>query len=266
MKNGGKIMKANYHTHTWRCRHAEPNERAYVERAIEGGLQILGFADHTPYPFPPEKRSGFRIQMNEMDDYVDTVLALKKEYEKDIEIHLGLETEYYPKYFEQLMEFLKGYPVEYLLLAQHFIGNEGDADARGSSWETTDENWLVRYCNQVTTAMETGHFTYLAHPDMFHFVGNESVYDKHIRQLCRNANRCHMPLEINLLGLFEGRHYPNEAFWKIAGEEGCKAILGSDAHLAKAVWRPETIEKGKLLAKKYGLELLETVELKNPMN
>lgn len=36
-------MIANYHTHTWRCRHADGTEREYVERAIEGGLKILGF-------------------------------------------------------------------------------------------------------------------------------------------------------------------------------------------------------------------------------
>ena len=45
-------MIANYHTHTWRCRHADGTEREYVERAIEGGLKILGFSDHSPYPFP----------------------------------------------------------------------------------------------------------------------------------------------------------------------------------------------------------------------
>ena len=38
-------MIANYHTHTWRCRHADGTEREYVERAIEGGLKILGFSD-----------------------------------------------------------------------------------------------------------------------------------------------------------------------------------------------------------------------------
>ncbi len=45
-------MIANYHTHTWRCHHAKGTEREYVERAIEGGLKILGFSDHTPYPLP----------------------------------------------------------------------------------------------------------------------------------------------------------------------------------------------------------------------
>ena len=36
-------MIANYHTHTWRCRHADGTEREYVERAIEGGLKFSVF-------------------------------------------------------------------------------------------------------------------------------------------------------------------------------------------------------------------------------
>ena len=35
-------MIANYHTHTWRCKHASGTERTYVEQAIAAGLKILG--------------------------------------------------------------------------------------------------------------------------------------------------------------------------------------------------------------------------------
>ena len=45
-------MRANYHAHTWRCSHAKGTERDYVEAALDRGLEILGFSDHTPYPFP----------------------------------------------------------------------------------------------------------------------------------------------------------------------------------------------------------------------
>ena len=75
-------MIANYHTHTWRCRHADGTEREYVERAIEGGLKILGFSDHSPYPFPDGYDSGMRMRLDQVEGYVDTVLALKKEYDK----------------------------------------------------------------------------------------------------------------------------------------------------------------------------------------
>ena len=128
-------MIANYHTHTWRCRHADGTEREYVERAIEGGLKILGFSDHSPYPFPDGYDSGMRMRLDQVEGYVDTVLALKKEYDKDIEIHLGLETEYFPRFWDQLIDFLSDYPFEYFVLGQHSLAvgllQKADAPQQG---------------------------------------------------------------------------------------------------------------------------------------
>ena len=116
-------MKVNYHTHTNRCKHAKGTERAYVEAAIENGFTTLGFADHTPYPFPNDDYMlDMRMGMHQIEDYVNTVLALRKEYRQDIEIHLGLEVEYYPKFFHSLLKETSQYPIEYFLLAQHSMG------------------------------------------------------------------------------------------------------------------------------------------------
>ncbi|MBQ7839579.1 MAG: histidinol-phosphatase [Lachnospiraceae bacterium] len=256
-------MIANYHTHTTRCHHATGTEREYVERAIEGGLKILGFSDHTPYPFPEGHVSGIRMSLKEMDDYTDTVLSLKKEYESDIEIHLGVEVEYYPRFFDKLLDFMKDYPVEYFLLAQHYTGDELEGVYSGKA--TDDPAVLERYCRQVTEAMETGRFTYLAHPDLINFTGDSGLYDSHMRTLCRNANRCNMPVEINFLGLYEGRNYPDRRFWKIVGEEGCQVIFGADAHCREAVWRPEVTKQAEEMVKKYDLNLIETAALVKPV-
>ena len=45
------MLNANYHTHTARCRHASGREEEYIQQAISSGLKVLGFSDHTPYPF-----------------------------------------------------------------------------------------------------------------------------------------------------------------------------------------------------------------------
>ena len=66
-------MKTNYHAHTHRCGHAEPNERAYVEAAIKEGFKIFGFADHVPQPYPDGFRSGMRMQPEDTADYVNTL-------------------------------------------------------------------------------------------------------------------------------------------------------------------------------------------------
>ncbi|MCI5649505.1 MAG: histidinol-phosphatase [Fusicatenibacter sp.] len=257
-------MIANYHTHTWRCMHASGEERAYVERAIEGGLKILGYSDHTPYPFPEGYVSGMRMRMDQLEEYVDTVLALKVEYRNEIEIHLGLEVEFYPAYFPALLNAVADYPVEYFLLAQHHLGNEiGDFY---SGTVTQDPRHLERYVDQVREAMSTGRFTYLAHPDLIHFTGNSALYDQKMRELCRCAKAQDLPLEINFLGIGDRRHYPNEAFWKIAGEEHCKVIYGADAHTPETVWNPQAKNEADRLVEKYGLLLAETVPFRNPVS
>ena len=232
-------MKVNYHTHTWRCKHAEEDERAYVERAIEGGLSELGFSDHTPYIFPEGYYSSFRMFPDQVEDYVDTVLSLKKEYEKDIRILLGLEVEYYPAYFDILLSFLSQYPIEYMILGQHFLGSEIKKPYSGS--RTSDNNCLKGYVDQCIEGMRTGKFLYLAHPDLIHYVGEPSFYQKEMRRLCKEANALKMPLEFNLLGFEEKRHYPNDLFWQVVSEEKNDVILGSDAHRAVNVYREDVV-------------------------
>lgn len=255
-------MKANYHTHTWRCGHASGEEKEYVEKAIAGGLKVLGFSDHTPYPFPDGHSSGFRMSLKQFEEYVTTVLALRDEYKNDIAIHLGVEAEYYPAYFDALLRFVSDYPLEYFLLGQHYLENE--IGAVSGAWATADESVIRRYCEQTKEAMATGSFTYFAHPDMIHYIGSSEVYDRYVREICRNAKQFDMPLEINFLGLYEGRHYPNRRFWKIAGEEGCKVIFGADAHRPEAVWRPEVTAMAERMVQEYALKLVEDVKLRRP--
>ena len=181
-------MTANYHTHTWRCNHAEGTERSYVESAIASGKKILGFSDHSPQCFPDGYVSGFRMKLSQLEGYVQTIMELKNAYTDRIEIHLGVELEYYPVSFPELMPILRDTPVEYALLGQHYLGSE--MNDRYSGAPTEDEHDLIRYCRQVREAMETGVFTYLAHPDLFRFVGDRKVYRTHMAEICRSANSC----------------------------------------------------------------------------
>jgi len=259
---GGAGMIANYHTHTFRCGHAEGHEREYAARAAEAGLSTLGFADHTPYDFfdAGSRNRPMRMTPEELPEYADSVRRLKEEYAGRMEIRLGLEAEYYPRCFPRLLELVRGEGVEYLLLGQHFLNNEVDGAYAGMP--TTDEKALDAYVSQSVEAMETGLFTYFAHPDLFRFTGDDGTYEKAMARLCRAARETETPLEINLLGLREGRHYPDMRFWRIAAREGCRAVLGSDAHRPQWVTDPAGEEKALRMAERLGLEVLTRVPLR----
>ena len=72
----GEFMKANYHTHTVRCHHAVGDEREYIENAIDAGMKILGFSDHTPQYFKSGYVSGMRMTPDEAPEYVSCIKNL----------------------------------------------------------------------------------------------------------------------------------------------------------------------------------------------
>ena len=240
--------------------HASGTEREYVEHAIAGGLKILGFSDHTPMPYQGGYVSNVKMRVDQLEDYVDTVMRLKEEYKDDIEIHLGLEVEYYPDYFEELLSITGQYPIEYFLLAQHFLDNEIGDFFTGEP--TDDPERLRRYCRQAGEALETGCFTYFAHPDLLNFTGEDKVYEECMRGLCMHAKQLDIPLEINFLGIWDKRHYPNLKFWKIAGEVGNRVIFGADAHQPEKVWNPEALQIAEKIAEINHLSVMDTVEFR----
>ena len=127
----------------------------------------------------------------------------------------------------------------------------------------TDEGKLIHYVEQVIEGAKTGAFTYFAHPDLVCYRGSRQLYAEQMRRLCREANSCGLPLEINLLGVDESRHYPYEYFWELAAEEGCQVVLGWDAHAPEQLLKPEAEKRLREEVKRLGLNLLDTVTLRS---
>lgn len=253
-------MIANYHTHTRRCGHASGEDEEYAQSALEAGIEILGFSDHTPYFFHTENYSNFRMRPEMFPGYCQSIEQLKKDYRGKIEIHLGVEAEYYPALFPELLFFLQENGVEYLLLGQHYIRNEYDGVHAGKI--TDDPEVLKTYCYQTMDAMNTGLFTYFAHPDMLRYVGDKANYRKYMRQVVKEAKSCNVPLEMNLLGIREDRHYPNPDFWELVAEENAPVIIGADAHEPQVFASTLAEEKALAWLKELGLTPMQTIPLR----
>lgn len=254
-------MIANYHSHTVRCRHAKGTEEEFVQAALQRGLKLFGFSDHTPQFFSGDYYSFMRMYPDELEGYCRTVRDLQKKYRGTIELPLGLESEYYPGTWKELLPRLQDAGIEYLILGQHWLDNE--QNAHGSAAATADEALLKQYCRQVMEGLSTGVFTYLAHPDLFRFVGDREVYRRHMGELIRFCRQGNIPLEFNLLGMLCNKHYPSEEFFALAAEEGCPVIFGLDAHAPDHITNLRTEEVGLEIVSRLGLKLLDTVELRS---
>lgn len=254
-------MLHNYHTHTARCNHASGLDHEYVEQAIANGMKTLGFSDHAPYIFPGgQYPSEHRMRVDELFSYAESVRSLAKEYEKDIRILCGFELEYYPDYHAEEMAFLRQIKPDYLILGQHFIGNEYSFIPSSRALAGNDLG-LIAYVSQVISGLATGDFLYLAHPDLAGYSFSKEAIEREYRRLCVAAKRLGVPLEINLLGLRAKRHYPSETFFRIAAEEGNEIVLGADAHDPFDVCDKVSEEKALEMVKTLGLNLLEKLDV-----
>lgn len=245
----------NYHTHTFRCRHASGTPEEYIKQAIQNGVKRMGFSEHIPVIFPGGIESGFRVPMAEIADYFAELSHLKEKYKTKIDIKIGFEMEYYPTYFKTMLNTAVEAGAEYLILGQHFVSDEHPGGIP-SGWPTERAEDLKEYVHCVIQGIESGVFTYVAHPEVLNFVGDHEIYDTQMRKLCVSAKKHNVPLEINFLGIRENRRYPNETFWQIAGEENSPVTFGFDAHDVKSAFDGQSLVKAKELVEKYKLNYI----------
>ena len=253
-------MLTNYHTHTYRCKHATGTDEEYVRAAVDAGFSVLGFSDHAPFYYPNGFVSHYKMTPGELPEYVGSVLSLKEKYKSEIDVRLGLEVEYYPELWDRALELWETCGIEYIILGQHYVGKEY-LDARRTI-KPSDDDTLCEYVRLCTAAMKTGKISYLAHPDVINHVGNESLWTREMTRLIECAMEYDVPLEFNLLGLFEGRNYPTDRFWRLAGQLNPKTVIGNDAHTPKSFLRADTRRTALDVLEGYGLKPQETLEFK----
>jgi histidinol-phosphatase (PHP family) len=248
-------MIYNYHTHTTRCRHAYDTDEDYIKFAIDGGVKYMGFSDHAPYIFPDGFESTHRVEVSKIDDYFSSLRALRNKYRDKIDIKIGFEMEYYPAYFPAMYDLAVESGAEYLILGQHYIFNE-HPNGVPSSAKTENVDYLREYVNCVIGGMKTGAFSYVCHPDMMKFVGDDEIYYKEMKKICVVSKEYEIPLEINFMGIRNDRFYPYDRFWQIAGEVGCPVTFGMDAHEKEAACDKKSVLRATELVKKYGLKYI----------
>lgn len=286
------MKKNNYHTHTYRCGHASGNEEDMLKAAMIMNLDAIGISEHVPLPkyrfhllksipFLRSFRSLFslvrsfvsggpqmRMPYKDLEEHLRIVSDLKEKYKDQIEVYQGFEAEGLSEYFDYYHSLLAEGKVDYLILGHHFHKHCIHDDYFGKNHITKKD--IYHYCNDVERALETGLFSYLAHPDLF-LMGYQD-YDIDMktvsRRICEKAKSLNIPLEINAGGMRRGLQnigeemlylYPNAHFWDIASEVGNDVILGFDAH-DPSDFNDAMYKEMKKFAKEHRLHILEHIE------
>ena len=258
------MNKNNYHTHTTRCYHASGKDEEYVKAAIKAGIKELGFSDHTPWHYNSSFKATMRMPESQLDDYIESIRYLKEKYKDQISILIGLECEYFERYMPWLEKMLKDKQIDYIILGNHYYETDELHQYFGSP---VNEYYLKAYVDHCIKAIDTGLYSYIAHPDLVYYDKDSKLYQEEMSRLCAYAKEKDMPLEFNLLGFMSGRHYPNESFWKIASKYQNKAIIGFDAHSPDALLKDDIYQQAFNYLSSLDVELIDTIKtLKNKDN
>ena len=83
-----------------------------------------------------------------------------------------------------------------------------------------------------------------------------SEYAEATRRIALASISTGIPLEVNFLGIRDGRYYPNADFWKICGMLGAPVTFGFDAHSVDSAYDSVSLEIAKGLVKKFELNYI----------
>ena len=250
------MQNFNYHTHTYRCKHACGTEIDYIEEAVKSGFKHLGFSEHCAYEDWP--CSPGRIQVGEMDEYFNSIDRAKEEYKDRIKIYRGLEIEYFPELKNYFYELKEKY--DYLVVGEHSLDRRG----RDIDEICTDEDAKL-YCKYICESIENKVADYVAHIDYF-MLGRHDFNDvcrDVVKEIATCAKAYDVPVELNLKGAgygvkeydgYKSLIYPHTKTLEVLAEVEPTIVIGYDAHNPKVLGNRELEKEVRELAKSYGIK------------
>ncbi|MBR3307810.1 MAG: PHP domain-containing protein [Lachnospiraceae bacterium] len=219
-----------FHVHTFRCLHASMCEDSvYVERALELNAGSIWFTDHAPFPGDP---FGHRMRYEELEEYLTTLTELKERYQDRIDIHIGLETEYFPSfdksgYYRRLRSDER---LELLLLGQHMAEDENGDYTFHWDGELLQEGEAKAIGTAICQGIRSGYFDIVAHPDRSFRRRKQWTDDmtEIAEQIINTAKQKGVVLELNETSKRHKHQYWKE-FWELNADQ-CPVVIGLDAH------------------------------------
>jgi len=242
----------DYHTHSQRCHHAIGTIEDYITKGIEVGLATIGISDHFPYEFLKKidriPYGEYAMNLEEIEDYLTTVEQLKVKYQKDIDVRVSFEVDYFENQEKTLnahLDNIKG-RLDYILGSIHILDFN---DGRGS-WGFDNgrflkdyeyygpDNVYLQYYKTEQKMINSKDFDLdiVCHfdlPKKFNHYPEykEEIFDQAIKTLELIKKR-DLVIEINTGGLRKDctTQYPSDDIIEKMYELDIPVLLGSDAH------------------------------------
>lgn len=231
-------MLTDYHTHSYRCGHADGEMREYIDAAIARGIDEIGLTDHLWLYFeePSRRNAAWAMAESEYAQHYEEMLALRDEYRGRIAVRISVEADYIEGREAELLDILGRFDFDYVLGSVHFLDGwliDDPATADRYREERVAEIYR-RYYARLRQAIALGCFDLLAHfdlPKKFGFLPEQDVADA-VAETLDAVARHDIAIELSSAGLRKpiGEIYPSRAILREMRKRDIPISLSSDAH------------------------------------
>lgn len=239
----------NLHTHS-NFSDGKANAEDVVIEAVNQGLKVLGFSDHSPVPF----ENTFAIKNDNVNNYITTIKSLKEKYQDKIDIYCSMEMDFIPGIIKDFKKTKEELGLDYMIGSVHLVGNNIEKlwFIDGSKVETYDEGLNNYFNGDIKKGVKTFFYQYneMIETEVFDIVGhldkikmhNRNRYfleeDKWYRDLLMETltliKEKSLIVEVNTRGIYKKRStdfYPSAWILPIMRELNIPVVISSDAHL-----------------------------------
>lgn len=245
------MQQFNLHTHSIFSDGKSTPEEVVLE-AINQGMKVLGFSDHSPVPF----ENSFAIKNDNVQNYISTIKSLKEKYKDQIDIYCSMEMDFIPGIVKDFKKTQEELGLDYMIGSVHLVGNDVDRlwFIDGSKVETYDEGLFNYYDGdikkgvktffyQYNEMIETEEFDIVGHFDKIkmhnrdrYFTENDKWYRDLVLETLNLIKEKSLIVEVNTRGIYKKRStdfYPSTWLLPIMREMNVPVVISSDSHKAE---------------------------------
>ncbi len=231
-------MISDYHTHTYFSTDSEAKPIEHIRRAKECGMNEICFTDHLDLDYP--KEDGKEMFKLDPVPYFKELNALRKKYDGEINVRIGLEMGLNPSIAADNNAFANAYPFDFIIGSSHIVN--GIDPYYPEYWgDRSIKDSIMAYFEAVLKNVTTfdnydvyGHLDYVRRyvPDKTYVYTDDEFYDI-TDMILKNIIAKGKGIELNTRGLSKGITYfvPTISLLKRYNDLGGEIItVGSDAH------------------------------------
>lgn len=235
MSSAPEPLLYEMHSHTTLCRHAHGTVADYARSAERRGLRGIVITCHCP--LPDGISYAVRMRPEEYERYVELVAEAREQFAGQVDVRLGLESDFYPGVEPWLEKLHARVPLHHVLGSVHTQVPDYRARFFRGDWF----DYQQTYFEHLAQAAETGLYDTLAHPDL---VKNEAPQEwlltriePFIQRALDRIAKTGVAMELNTSGLNKAlpEMNPGPRILDWIRERGIPVVIGADAH------RPERV-------------------------